>query len=570
MLLGGFIALILLFLSGMWLLSKLGPRAVSDTDLQRKAAINPIELAERRAEVTKLQAQFDVLSGDGVVTTEDLEVIQAAIRKQRELVKLVDYPDAGDLDLLVALEERYATQAGGVLHSASIEAEEASQVAASEGRRADAITAITRAIELQDKINTLYARGEYRDSTRLRRMQIQRENLEAEPLAQRATEMTQEARLLMTENPARAGQLLSEASALHQRLARDYSSSRFTSRPALREVEALLLDVEAAGLVCRRELKRKEAAGAVEEGRYEDGAAAIEAAIRIQQDLTKRFPGSSYARADELAVLEQDRQSALSTGLARSVEAKQATLRTLLRERKISAAGPLVSDLFREIKQLHDQYQSSRFLDQDRLLEARYLNLKRDDLGAIQNAVYERLRPVPGSTSRQMLAVEVSQLLYSLVMGRNPSSQKGDSLPVESVEYSSALEFCERLGWIMGFPVGLPSRSDFERALGEVDVNIVSETAWSAQNSERKIQPVGSRASNSAGFFDLLGNVSEWIDDLRPEDERQALVLGGSVRDSIESLERVPSAYVSRTERNRFTGFRMVMDVTSTMGRDAP
>lgn len=566
LLIGGFILFVILFLSGMWLLSFIGPRAATEEELAEREGITTEELENRRAEVTKLSGQFDALSADGTVSPEDLEVIALAIRKQRELVRLQPYAEATDLDQLAVLEERYATAAGAVLHAASLEDEAAAKVAAAEGRTEDALAAYTRAIERQDEINRLYARGEFRDVSRLRKLELARENLQAEPLARRARELTQEARLLLTEDPGRAAELLREAADLHARLMRDFRSSRFSDRAAQREVASLLVDVEAASLFHQRESFRSQAAVAVEEERYEDAADLVERAIEVQRQLVARFPESSYAAPNALAALEEDRQSAMSTRLARTVDAHEVTLQRQLRAREVAAAASTAAALFRDLRRLHDTYQSSRFLDEDRLLRARFLNLKRDDFGIIQDAVYERLRLIPGEGEDgvRMLKVEVPQLLYSLVMGTNPSSQRGDLLPVESVDFSAAIEFCERLGWILGWPVSLPTREQFEQALGEVSLASVAARAWSSRLAERKIQTVGTREANAAGFYDLLGNVAEWIDERRPGDDRQALTIGGSVRDTPESLTRVPTAYAALSERSRFTGFRVVVEVGKT------
>lgn len=563
LLVGGFIAFVILLLAGMWALSMLGPRAATEEDLARSKDLNSAEVEARRAEITKLRVQFDALADDGSVSTQDLEILQLAIARQRELVKLLPYPDAADLDLLASFEERYATEAGGALHRASIEAEAAAQKAVTEGRREDAIAAYTQAIEQQEEINLVYARGEYRDVPRQRRLEYERENLQAEPLARQAKELTQEARLLLEEDPPKAAELLQQAAELHARLARDFRSSRFTDRAAEREVQALLVDVEAADFYRRRENLRAACATAMEEGRYADAAEAVEKAIDVQRELTSRFPASSHANSGILEDLERDRQSALSAGLAASIEEHEAELRRLLRTRQAEAAAALAADYYREVRQLHDRFQASRFVDEARLLEARYLNLKRDDFAFIQKAVDERLRAIPGVEEREMLSTEVPQILFSLVMGTNPSSQSGDLLPVDSVDFAAARDFCQRLGWILGYPVVLPTRADFEGALGEVVPATVREEAWSSQNTDRRTQPVGTRAANPAGFFDLLGNVAEWIDEYRPGDEREALVIGGSVRDGAQSLLRVPSGYVDLNERSRFTGFRIVVDLSA-------
>ncbi len=390
---------------------------------------------------------------------------------------------------------------------------------------------------------------------------MQRENLEAAPLASRAIELAQEAKLMITEGEADAAiPLLREAAELHATLQRDFRASRYNSRSDQREVATLLIDAEASGLASRRNALKAEATALIEAGEYVVAAERLEEARDVQRELTAQFPDSSEAGSGLLEELEGERQSVLSASTADSIQKVRAQLIALLQAREGRDASPLAADFFRGVEQLHANFSASRHLNPEWLLESRYLNLKRDDLGTIQDAVYSRLVPLPGSADKKMLSNEVSQILFQLVMGANPSSQSGNQLPVDSIDFSAAQEFCQRLSWIMAFEVKLPTREEYQAALGEVDRALVMRMAWSSQNAERRTHIVGTREANTFGYFDLLGNASEWTADRRTNDERQILVWGGSVRDTLESLTRVPAVFVSLNERSRFTGFRFVVD----------
>jgi len=54
--------------------------------------------------------------------------------------------------------------------------------------------------------------------------------------------------------------------------------------------------------------------------------------------------------------------------------------------------------------------------------------------------------------------------------------------------------------------------------------------AWYAVNSQDLIHPVAGKAPNASGFYDMLGNLWEWCQDLWDKQ--------GSI-DSIESVRRV-------------------------------
>jgi formylglycine-generating enzyme required for sulfatase activity len=154
-----------------------------------------------------------------------------------------------------------------------------------------------------------------------------------------------------------------------------------------------------------------------------------------------------------------------------------------------------------------------------------------------------------------MLTTEVPQSLYAQVMNANPSRHAGPTLPVDSVSWPETQEFCQRLGWMLGTTVRLPTEDEWRAALvaGEP-------AAWSAETSGGGSREVALSPANAGGFHDLLGNVAEWLQPRAPGPAQTAQVAGGSFLDATEALRARPIALFERSEHLRHVGFRVVVE----------
>ncbi len=125
-----------LFLLGMQLLSQLGPQGASDSN-QEEAEAFELELHQLEQlvkEVAKLQEQFVAVIADGDVSEKDLELMQLAISKQREVSSTGIYGDSSALDKLTGMEAQYQTYAGATLLKSSEAPEAEAEQAFNQGR----------------------------------------------------------------------------------------------------------------------------------------------------------------------------------------------------------------------------------------------------------------------------------------------------------------------------------------------------------------------------------------------------------------------------------------------------
>ena len=220
----------------------------------------------------------------------------------------------------------------------------------------------------------------------------------------------------------------------------------------------------------------------------------------------------------------------------------------------------------------------------------------------------------------KMLCTEVTQKLYTSVMGSNPSYYKGDNNPVEKVSWYDAIYFCNKLSEKFGFTpvyavdgktdVGtwnytphneklirgevtqntkangfrLPTEKEWEYAArGGQDYIMLSnsdypsrppmkinysysgsynldEVGWYDRNSGNKTHPVAQKKANGYGLYDMSGNVREWCRDAYSHNGIDRIYRGGSYRDSGSNCKVSRGIYASyrSSDRRSDLGFRVV------------
>jgi formylglycine-generating enzyme required for sulfatase activity len=116
----------------------------------------------------------------------------------------------------------------------------------------------------------------------------------------------------------------------------------------------------------------------------------------------------------------------------------------------------------------------------------------------------------------------VTQDQYQAVTGTNPSKLTGKDKPVNMVDWNDAQAFCKLLSDKTKQPVRLPTEAEWEFSCragttteyysGDTEADL-DRVAWYAGNSKKSLHPVGEKAPNAFGLYDMHGGIGQWCLD---------------------------------------------------------
>ena len=194
---------------------------------------------------------------------------------------------------------------------------------------------------------------------------------------------------------------------------------------------------------------------------------------------------------------------------------------------------------------------------------------------------------------------EITQAQYEAVMGENPSvGDHGPALPVQNVTWMKAATFCNKLSKRLGLQpcydeskgfacdrrksgFRLPYSHEWEYACRG---DATTPYFWGPDRNDQfcvppltpeelkkvtsKInhsfaKPVKSKRPNPFGLYDMVGNVSEWCQDVVQDNADWRVYRGGSWEDhNWEAFQSKWSSGMPRDQRLPTVGFRVVRKPT--------
>ena len=178
---------------------------------------------------------------------------------------------------------------------------------------------------------------------------------------------------------------------------------------------------------------------------------------------------------------------------------------------------------------------------------------------------------------------EVTQEQYETIMGKNPShAPRGGDLPVQTVRWEDAGDFCRKVSQKTGKTVRLPTEAEWEYAcragtkerffFGDSETEL-SSYAWIRINADDRCHSVGRKKPNAWGLHDMCGNVWEWCSDwygdfskdpatdpTGPTTGTERLCRGGSIASTPQFCRSASRGKSAPDFAKPVVGFRVVAD----------
>lgn len=518
-----------------------------------------IESSQLLKESEELEAEFEKSASVGIVSAAEVDKLRKAIRLQEIYIEKAraTSSDRAPMNRLTRLRTRLHNVEAEPLSRLVADFEKNARSAEESGDSAAADRFYRQAYDIQDKINRGYWLSDFKSVTKVVEIDKAIKNLQVRPMYEESLAAEKRAREALSKSDWKAAVAEYEkAVQISRDISLKFPTSGYNDYMRVQRIRGELDSLKSSDLKVEIEGLLEEAGGFQKKGQFAAASDKYAMAAARQKDINSLFPRSVHASEERLSEYSNLSTEARSRIYAAEISALDRDFTEAVRSSDIAKASDLSGNLVARVEQFRNDFPRNSDITSEDLIRVRYLNFTMRRLGEIQKLVKSALLPV-GSGGKKMLKTEVTQKLYSLVMQENPSrNQSSEDNPVESATYQEAATFCQRLGWILGMKVSLPTEAEFVEAVGNLRYADIDAISWNASNSGGSIHPVSTKKANDKGFFDLLGNVGEFV---LGGDGVSVAVLGGGAQTSADAISVLPRARADENQRNRMTGFRITV-----------
>jgi hypothetical protein len=552
--------LIVAGLAGWAVWSQFGPKKKEKPKAPVVATPNEKAKADLKqslaAEVADLEKNYQQAVDSGAAPAVLESLLTRVIARQRERVNLESGGVGEEAERLARFEALRGDLRARTATAESRALEKTADEEKARGAPAVALQKLREALRLQQEANASAKNPELMDVARETRLAKAVGEVATGPLRETVASARARAEAAVkAQDWTGALKAYEEARSAQTELNSKTPEQRAANVAALEQLDTEIASLQAADLVAKVTSAEKTALAAQAAGQSTEAASAFALAAQNQTELNAQFPKSRFASTEKIAEFAIQRETVLSAKSLAQIAVLDRDSAALLRQRQTREAGAKVAEAGALVASVTTEYPRSRALDPALRRKFEYLALRRADLASIQEQVYAALVPVPGAPRIAMLRTEVPQDLYTKIMNINPSRNQGRGLPVDSVNWNDAQEFCERLGWVLGVTVRLPREAEFRSAWA----GATADRAWSADNAEGHSRETSRLPASSAGFHDIAGNLAEWLDASKSDSDKMP-VAGGSFLDPASTFTKLPLVTAEKSTRTGHIGFRFVVE----------
>lgn len=508
-----------------------------------------------------LEDEFEKASLAAKVTGADIEKLRRAIALQEVYIDKARLIDRAPAERLLKLQTRLDDTEAAPLAEIIAELEKKALAAETEEKDSEAVEIYKQLYDLQSRINTDYPHSKYKDIRKSAQFDSRVKMFLARPMYLKSVEAENAAREALEKGDWATAQLQFEkAIETITQMNSTYPTSVYTDFARLQKLDIELDSLKSSSLAAKINDYLEKARSAEAAGDHILASESYGDAVEVQKELNRLFPKSEHASDEKISDYEKKRVDAYSWKFAKEIVEQDKLLNRALSDGDFEKAKDISLNLLRKSEQFKTNFPRSQTVNDDLILRLRYITFMANNIPQIQKQVLGNLQKIEGFDSVEMLKTEVPQDLFILIMQENPSRDSDNPRkPVDSVTAEEISRFCNRLSWILGRNVSLPSKAQFKAAVGSLRYADLNEISWNNINSGGHTHPVATKKPNDRGFYDLLGNVGEYV----ISDDEDAVsgykIIGGGAQTQTDSMLDLSEFSMDEKQRNRMVGFRIVV-----------
>ena len=516
------------------------------------------EVSQLRAQSLDYEAAFaKARLSKNVLEEADIKLLEQALQAQEDYVSARGALGADNYRLEVLRHNLHLIR-GENLRVLANQAE-AKAMAIAKTQPEEAMKLLRSALESENEISKKWLFSGLVDPGKIARLDTRLRSLEAEPLWRKGRNLEKEGEVLEEAGKfSVAADKFSQAIECETEFLGRYRDVRDTEFKRVDMLEVKRETALSGNMMVEVDRQIKTAEKLEKLNQWEPASRGWKDAIVAFNQLLVEFPKSRHADRTREAKLIVRMNFARAHDQITAVYQGVEQLHQQLQGRHALAAAQLASTHLAAARKLAEANTGVFLPDDLTRQELEFIVDREATLRALLASIDTALVPLPAPFTRSKIyRQEVSQGLYTSLMGANPSSLQREAHPVESVSHADAQIFCQKLGWALGAKVRLPSLDEFRAAAGDVSKLPAGSQAWTFENTDGvNTRPVATSQPNALGLYDILGNVEEWTDTETAAGLGQ--VVGGSVTSPAAPGLLVRS--VNKREKRRTLGFRIIVD----------